>query len=224
MKEKSANKIRVMIVDDHQSMRDALRKVIGLEPDLLLVAEFERGEAAIESLTAAQPDVVLMDSSMPGMNGMETTRRLRELQPDLKIIGITLYEETTYLEAMIELGASGYVLKSGTPSQILTALRTVANGGTWFDPSIPRHRVTSVPASGRKDELSSEELALAKLLANGRTRNEIATSLGLTPAEVGGRRAAALRKLGMRNRAELVRLAKERGWLETQADPDGPIS
>ena len=223
MKEKSAKKIRVMIVDDHQSMRDALRKVIGLEPDLLLVAELERGQTAIESLTAAQPDVVLVDSSMPGMNGMETTRRLRELQPDLKIIGITLCEETTYLEAMIELGASGYVLKSGSPSQIVTALRTVANGGTWFDPSIPRHRVMSVPASGRKDQLSSEELAVAKLLANGRTRNEIAASLGLSPAEVGGRRAAALRKLGMRNRAELVRLAKERGWLETQADPDGPM-
>jgi DNA-binding NarL/FixJ family response regulator len=215
MKKKTGTaKTRVMIVDDHISMRAALRTVINLEDDLLLVAEMESGEAAIAALGAARPDIVLMDSSMSGMNGMETTRRLRELQPDLKIIGITLYEETSYLEEMIELGACGYVLKSGSPSEIIKAIRTVAAGGTWFDPSIPR-RVRAPGGGGTMSErLSNEELEVAKFLANGQTRSEIATLLGLSVAQVDARRQAAMSKLGARNRAELARVAKERGWLQ----------
>ncbi len=207
--------IRVLIVDDHELMRKALRQVISLEPDFLLVGEMESGEAAIDGLAQTRPDVVLMDSSMPGMSGMETTRRLRELQPDLKIIGITLYQETSYLETMIELGASGYVLKTGSPTEIVTALRTVADGGTWFDSTIPRRGATSVPSQQRSEELAGEELAVARLLANGRTKNEVARSLGLNLTEVESQRLTAMRKLGVRNRAELARLAKERGWLES---------
>src|SRR5262245_26219065 len=191
MKKKNrAAKIRVMIVDDHVSMRDALRTVINLEPDLVLAAEVESGEAAIDALPLAKPDVVLMDSSMSGMNGMEATRRLRELQPDLKIIGITLYDETSYLEEMIDLGATGYVLKSGSPSEILKALRTVAAGGTWFDRSIPRRARATSGGGTPTEELNKEELAVAKSLANGQTRNEIAASLGLNLADVDAHRHA----------------------------------
>ena len=216
MRAKSENgRIRVMIVDDHPTMREALRAIMKLEPDLIVAAEAESGRAAIALLARAKPDVVLMDGSMPAMNGMEATRRLRELQPDLKIIGLTLYEQTTYLEEMIEVGASGYVLKTGSPSEIVKAVRIVAAGGTYFDQSIPRH----ARASGRKQmstgELSEEELTVAKLLANGRSKSEIAGLLGLSPAEVERRRSAAMGRLGLRNRAELVRVATERGWLET---------
>src|SRR5262245_49995695 len=107
--------IRVMIVDDHELMRDALRTILSLESDLVFAGEAESGEAAIHLLPRSNPDVILMDGSMPGMTGMETTRRLRALQPDLKVIGLTLYEQTTYLEEMIEIGARGYVLKTGSP-------------------------------------------------------------------------------------------------------------
>src|SRR5690349_5181421 len=164
MKNKSDEaKIRVMIVDDHESMRDALRTVINLEPDLVLAAEAESGAEAIECLHT-KPDVVLMDNSMPGMNGMETTRRLRELQPDLKVISITLYEETSYLEEMIKAGVSGYVLKSGSPTEIVKAVRTVAKGGTHFDSSIPRHRQHPTGQDGtRVEELNDQELAVAIL-------------------------------------------------------------
>ena len=105
MKEKTdKTKVRVVIVDDHELMRVALRAIVSFERDMLLVAELASGEAAIESVPVTNPDVVLMDGSMPGMNGMEATRRLRELHPDLKIVGLTLYEQTTYLEEMIEAG------------------------------------------------------------------------------------------------------------------------
>jgi DNA-binding NarL/FixJ family response regulator len=206
--------IRIMIVDDHPMMREALRMIVQLEADFMIAAEAESGQMAIDSLAEAKPDVVLMDGSMPEMNGMETTRRLRELQPDLKIVGLTLYEQTTYLEEMIEAGASGYVLKTGSPVEIVKAVRTVAAGGTYFDQSIPRQTSTSARRRMPRRELSGEELAVAKLLANGRTKNEIAESLGVSISEVDARRAAVMGKLGLRSRAELVRMAKERGWLE----------
>jgi len=216
MKAKAGDaRVRIMIVDDHKVMRDALRNVISLEPDLVLVAEAENGQAAIESIERNDPDVVLMDGSMPGISGVETTRRLRELRPDLKIIGLTLYEETTYLEEMIEFGASGYLLKTGSPLEIVKAVRTVAGGGTYFDQSIPRRLVSSVSRQVSVRKLSDQELAVAKLVANGWVRSEIATALGLRTTEVDALRAAAMSKLGLRNRAELVRVANERNWLNT---------
>src|ERR1051326_6311730 len=101
MKKKAGEKrVRIMIVDEHQVMREALRNIINFEPSFLFVGEAENGQAAIDSIAQINPDLVLMDGSMPGMNGIEATRRLRELRPDLKIIGLTLYGETTYLEEM----------------------------------------------------------------------------------------------------------------------------
>jgi len=217
MKTKKARptaKIRVMLVDDHPVMREALRAIISAQPDLTIVAEADGGQAAIDLLEDARPEVVLMDGSMPEMNGMETTRRLRQLLPDLKVIGLTLYEQTTYLEEMIEAGASGYVLKTGSPSEIVQAVRAVARGGTYFAPSIPRRVPAAAAQPAATGELSTDELAVAKLLANGRTNREIASSLGLSLAVVETRRAAAMNKLGLRTRAELVRVATKRAWLE----------
>jgi DNA-binding NarL/FixJ family response regulator len=206
-------KIRVMIVDDHTLMRDTLRNILSLESDLMVVAEAESGAAAIDSFAKANPDVVLMDGSMPGMNGMETTRRLHKLRPNLKIVGLTLYAQTIYVEEMIEVGASGYVLKTGPPSDIVQAIRIVAGGGTYFDPSIPR-RVGPADREIPTAELNGVELAVTKLIARGRTKNEITTLLGLTGAEVDAHRTAAMGKLGLKSRAELVRVARERGWLK----------
>jgi two-component system, NarL family, response regulator NreC len=210
-----SGKIRVMIVDDHPVMRNALRTIISLESDFVVAAEAESGPAAIDSLARVQPDVVLMDGSMPEMSGMEAARRLRELRPDLKIIGLTLYEQTSYLEEMIAVGASGYVLKTGSPSDIVEAVRTVARGGTYFDPSIPRRASGATHEPTATAELTAQELAVAKCLANGRTKAEIAESLGKNLSEIEAGRKAAMAKLGLRSRAELVRVAKKSGWLET---------
>jgi len=218
-KKKAEAKIRVMLVDDHPVMRDALRVIISAQPDLTIVAEADGGQAAIDLLEDARPEVVLMDGSMPEMNGMETTRRLRQLQPDLKVIGLTLYEQTTYLEEMIEVGASGYVLKTGAPSEIVKAIRAVAQGGTYFAASIPRRSPATAPERVAIGELSTDELAVAKLLANGRSNTEIADSLDLTLTVVETRRAAAMSKLGLRTRAELVRVAAESNWLEVSLLP-----
>jgi DNA-binding NarL/FixJ family response regulator len=207
-------KIRVMLVDDHPVMREALRAIITSEPDLAVVAEADGGRAAIDLLGHAKPDVILMDGSMPDMNGIETTRQLRQLQPDVKIIGLTLYEQTTYLEEMVEVGASGYVLKTGAPEDVTKAIRVVTAGGTYFDPSVRRRRVAAEQKRSATGKLTGDELAIAKLLADGQTNAEIAVSLGMTVPVVQAHRAAAMKKLGLRTRAELVRVAAERHWLD----------
>lgn len=218
MKKKQARtkqKIRVMLVDDHAGLREALRKVINLQPDLEITAEASGGRAALELLSHVDPDVILMDGSMPDMNGIEATRRLKQLQPKAKIIGLTFYSESTYLEEMVANGASGYLRKTGAPEHLINAIRIVSKGGTYFDPDVPRRRQAPAAHGARASkELTDRELAVAKLLSNGLTNAEIATSLGLTIPTVEGLRTAALKKLGLRSRAGLVRVAAERNWLD----------
>lgn len=212
----SRKKIGVMLVDDHAALREALRKVVNLQPDLEVTAEASGGRAALQLLSRVNPDVILMDGSMPDMNGIETTRRLKELQPKAKIIGLTLYSESTYLEEMVASGASGYVMKTGAPEHVINAIRIVSRGGTYFDPDVPRrHKASAARRASATKELTSREVAVAKLLSNGLTNAEIATSLGLKIPTVEAYRAAALKKLGLSSRAGLVRVAAERDWLDS---------
>src|SRR4051812_9016643 len=169
----SEAKIRVLLVDDHPAMRDALRRFINLQPDLSVVAEAD-GHSALDVFARTTPDVVLMDGSMPGKNGIEVTEELRQLQPAVRVIGLTLYETSTYLEDMIAAGAKGYVSKTGAPTNIANAIRAVAAGGTYFDENIPRQSAASAQKQTMADELSADEQAVLKLVANGQTNDEIA--------------------------------------------------
>lgn len=208
-------KIRVMVVDDHALLREVLRKLINLQPDLEVVAEANGGRVALQLLPQTNPDVVLMDGSMPEMNGIEATSRLRKLQPDIKIIALTLYEQTMYLEEMVAMGASGFVLKTAEPTNLLEAIRTIAAGGTYFDPAIPQRSAPIAAAASNREELTADELKVAKRLANGQTSAEIAASLGLNIPAVEAHRSAALKKLGLSSRAGLVRVAAQRRWLDS---------
>jgi DNA-binding NarL/FixJ family response regulator len=204
----------VLLVDDHARFREALRHVINLEPDLEVVAEADGGRAALRLLRRIYPDVILMDGSMPEMNGIEATQRVKQLQPKAKIVGLSLYGESTYLEEMIAAGASGYVIKTGTPENLVKAIRIVNEGGTYFDPAVSRHHTRATATSSKTTEkLTSGELAVVKLTANGQTNSEIAVSLGLKLKTVEARRGAAMKKLGLSSRAALVRVAAERDWL-----------
>lgn len=195
-----------MLVDDHSGMREALRKIINSEPDLTVVAEANGGRTALELLGRSKPDVILMDGSMPEMNGIETTRQLKQLHSAVRIIGLTLYEEATYLEEMVAAGASGYVLKAGEPANVVKAIRAVAAGGTYFDKVVPRRSSAGMQNRPLLGQLTADELAVMKLLADGQTNAEIAADLELALPIVERHRAAAMKKLGLRSRAELVRL------------------
>jgi two-component system nitrate/nitrite response regulator NarL len=211
-KNQSEAKIRVLLVDDHSGMRDALRTFINSEPDLAVVAEAATGHSALDVFRSAAPDVVLMDGSMPGMNGIETTHQLRQLQPAVRIIGLTLYESSTYLEDMIAAGAKGYVSKTGAPANVAKAIRAVAAGRTYFDENIPRRSSVSAHSQTVADDLSADELAVLKRVANGQTNDEIAADLQVTLPVVERRRTAAMKKLNVRSRAELARVAALRQW------------
>lgn len=201
-------------MDDHAAMRGALRTMISAEPDLVVVAEADSGRSAVERFEEAKPDVVLMDGSMPGINGMEATRLLRELQPAVKVIALTLYDEVTYLEEMITAGAKGYVLKTEAPANVAKAIRAVAAGGTFFGEQIPHSSPATAQSQPMTAELNVNELAVVKRLANGWTNSEIAADLQLTLPAVETRRNIAMKKLNVRSRAELARVAAQRQWLD----------
>ena len=210
-KKQSEAKIRVLLVDDHAGMRDALRTFINLQPDLAVVAEAD-GHSALDIFARTMPDVVLMDGSMPGKNGIEVTHELRQLQPAVRVIGLTLYESSAYLEDMIAAGAKGYVLKTGAATNVAEAIRTVAAGKTYFDESIPRQPAASPPTEITADDLSADERVVLKRVANGQTNDEIAAELEVPLAVVEKRRIAAMKKLHVRSRAELARVAAVRQW------------
>lgn len=189
--------------------------IIDSESDLTVVAEADSGRSALELLRRSKPDVVLMDGSMPNMNGIEATRRIMELHPAVRIVGLTLYQEATYLEDMIAAGARGYVSKTGDPTNVTKAIRFVAAGETFFDKSVTRRSSAAVQTAAVAEELGADELAVVKRLANGRTNAEIATELQLSTSTVETHRTAAMKKLNLRSRAELARVAAMRQWLET---------
>ena len=207
----SEAKIRVLLVDDHAGMREALRTFINLQPDLAVVAEAD-GHSALDVFGRTTPDVVLMDGSMPGKNGIEVTHELRQLQPAVRVIALTLYESSTYLEDMIAAGAKGYVSKSGAPTNVAEAIRAVAAGGTYFDENIPRQSSASTQTQTVPDDLSADELAVLKRVANGQSNDEIAADLEVSMPVVEKRRTAAMKKLNVRSRAELARVAALRQW------------
>ena len=210
-KNQSEAKIRVLLVDDHAGMRDALRTFINLQPGLAVIAEAD-GRSALDVFARTTPDVVLMDGSMPGKNGIEVTHELRQLQPAVRVIGLTLYESSTYLEDMIAAGAKGYVSKTAAPTNVAAAIRAVAAGRTYFDENIPRRSSAPAHKQTMMAKLSEDEAAVVKRLADGQTNAEIAAALEVSLPVVEKRRTAAMKKLNVRSRAELARVAALRQW------------
>ena len=211
-KKRSDAKIRVLLVDDHAGMREALRNFINSEPDLEVVAEAASGHTAFDEFKRATPDVILMDGSMPEKNGIRVTQELRQLQPAVRVIGLTLYESSTYLEDMIAAGAKGYVSKTGAPTEVVDAIRAVAAGRTYFGGKLPRRPSKSTRRQSTTTELTKNELTVAKRLSDGQTNAEIADALKMTLSAVQRHRTAAMKKLNVRSRAELARVAAQRQW------------
>ncbi|MGE5214185.1 MAG: response regulator transcription factor [Nitrospirota bacterium] len=205
-------KIRVLLVDDHAGMREVLRTFINSEPDLLVVAEAASGDIALEEFRRTTPDVVLMDGSMPGKNGIRVTHELRQLEPEVKVIGLTLYEAAAYLEDMVAAGAKGYVSKTGEPTTVAEAIRAVAAGGTYLDANIPRRSSATSTRPAMTGELSEDEVAVVKRLVEGQTNSEIASALEINVPVVERHRSAAMKKLNVRSRAELARAAAQHRW------------
>ena len=212
--------IRILLVDDQRLMREGLRILLELEPDLEIAGEAENGTAALAAYEALQPDVVLMDVRMPGMDGVEATWRLRERWPDARVIILTTFDDDEYVFEGLRAGALGYLLKDVSGHDLAEAVRTVAAGGALIQPSVARKVVAefarvAAPArpveAGLAEPLSDRELEILELLALGLSNREIAQRLSLAPGTVKNYVTAILQKLGARDRTHAAIRARELG-------------
>lgn len=210
--------MRVVIVDDHSLLRAGLRLLLAAHEGIDVVAEVSCGEDCLDVVAALHPDVVMMDLSMPGAGGLETTARLREAAPGTKIVILTRFSDYAHMREALDSGAAGYVLKSSPPEQLIDALRTVASGRTHIDPGVqmPAETTPGVTDCGtgqRVYKLSPREYDVLRAAAAGESSKQIANRLGLSTRTVEFHKYKAMRRLQLRTRADLVQLAVELGWL-----------
>ena len=210
-------RLRLLLVDDHAVVREGLRALLASDPRFEIVGEASEGEGAVSQATSLQPDVVVMDVSMPGLNGVQATRRLKAQNPDTRIVALTVHEEGGYLRSLLDAGAAGYVLKRSAASELVRALHIVGDGGTYLDPALAGQLVgkfVRAPHTGTAPALSDRESEVVRLVARGYSNKEIAAKLEVSVKTVETYRYRAVEKLGLRGRADLVRYAIEQGWLE----------
>ncbi|MBI4260326.1 MAG: response regulator transcription factor [Actinobacteria bacterium] len=202
---------RLMLVDDHEVLREGLTFMLRVEPVLAVVAEAGSGREALESLEAALPDVVLLDVKMPDVGGLETLRRIRERWPELPVLVLTMYDDPEYVDQALQAGASGYVLKSIGREELVRAVRAVSGGGGYLQAEITRPVLARfarmAPMPERAPHLSPRELDVLRLLAEGRSNRQMARDLGITEATVKGYLRELFEKLGASDRAHAVALA-----------------
>ncbi|HYO62160.1 MAG TPA: response regulator transcription factor [Pyrinomonadaceae bacterium] len=216
------NKLDIIIADDHQVVREGLKALINAQPDMHVVGEAGDGRAAWLLAKQLQPDVVLMDVSMPGMNGAEATERLRQDCPLIKVLALTVYEDKGYLRQLLAAGAAGYVLKRAVVEELVRAVRAVAAGGSYIDPTLAGKVVSSYisqSTGGLKQpggELSERESQVLRLAAWGYSNKEIAAKLGISVKTVETYKVRLMEKLDLRSRADIVRYALRQGWLQDE--------
>jgi DNA-binding NarL/FixJ family response regulator len=211
--------IRVLLADDHAIVREGLKSLINSQPGMEVIGEASDGDGAVDLVAALDPDVVVVDVSMPGLNGAQVTTRLRAAKPDRKVIVLTVHEDKGYLRLLLEAGASGYVLKRSAAAELVQAIRTVADGGTYLDPSLAAGVVDDFmrPAVEREPvavELSDREAEVVRLIALGYSNKEIAAQLKVSVKTVETYKTRSMEKLHIRSRVDIVRYAVRRGWLE----------
>jgi DNA-binding NarL/FixJ family response regulator len=209
--------IRVLIADDHAVFREGLRAVLGSEPDMEVVGEAATGSEVVELVVEHGPDVVLMDIQMPGLNGIEATRRLRSARPDVGVVVLTMFEDDDSVFSAMRAGARGYVLKGADPAEILKVLRAVAGGEAHFGPEIARRLVAffSTPEGTLPEkplpELTARERDILSLIARGHSNATIAARLYLSPNTVRNHITHIFAKLQVADRAQAIVRAREAG-------------
>jgi DNA-binding NarL/FixJ family response regulator len=211
--------LRILLADDHVTVRQGLKMLIESQGDMTVVSEASDGTAAVEQARTLRPDVVVMDISMPGMNGLVATRTLKSIQPDSVIVILTRHGDDAYLQELLRAGADGYVLKQSAASELVQAIRATAARNQYLDSALTA-RVTAgfLAKRGRKApgtgvSLSDREAEVLRLIAAGYSNKEIAAQLELSVKTVEVHKANASRKLGLRGRIDIVKYALLQGWL-----------
>ena len=212
--------LRILLADDHVTVRHGLKLLIDSQADMKVVAEASDGAAAIQHALDLKPDVVVMDISMPGMNGLVATRALKKAQPATAIVTLTRHGDDAYLQELLRAGVSAYVLKQSAPAELLQAIRAAAAGGQYVDSTLTS-RVTAgfLAREGKRVNkagvsITERESDVIRLIASGYSNKEIAGRLSLSVKTVEAHKANAMRKLGLSGRIDIVKYAVLQGWLD----------
>lgn len=214
--------LRLLLVDDHPIVRTGLRMLFQSEPDMRVVGEADGGAEAIEAVQKLQPDVVIMDVAMPGMNGIEATRQIKAISPETAVLALTMHEDEQYFFAMLNAGALGYIPKRAAPDDLVSAIHVVAEGNVFLYSTLARFLMKDIAekksaSSGETDDsLTARETEVLTLIAEGHTSREIAEELVISVKTVERHRENIMNKLDIHSRVELVKYAIKRGLIEPE--------
>jgi DNA-binding NarL/FixJ family response regulator len=216
------SKLRILLADDHQTVREGLKLIVNSQADMEVVGEAGDGRLAVARAMELLPDVVVMDVSMPHLNGLKATEKLKALCPQIKILTLTRHTDDGYLQQILRAGASGYVLKQSAAAELLHAIRAIASGGKYLDPAVAGkvmgnyagRTATARVAASRGPELSEREAQVLRLIAWGHSNKEIAARMELSVKTVEAHKSNAMKRLGMQSRIDIVRFALLQGWLQ----------
>lgn len=211
--------IRILIADDHGLLRAGLRALLNAEPDLQVVDEAADGPAALSMIQKLRPDVVLLDIGLPGLSGIEVTRRLQKTLPKIRVLILTVHEDESLLREAIRAGAAGYIVKRAVESELIDAIRAVWRGNQYVHPAMTHALLRDLAPPPPCDEppveqLTPREIGVLRLLAQGYTNRQVAETLHLSVRTVESHRSNLTSKLGMHSRLELIRYAQEHGLLD----------
>jgi two-component system, NarL family, response regulator NreC len=212
-------KLKILLAEDHQTVREGIKLLVNAQPDMEVVGEAGDGEAAVKEAVRLKPDVVVMDVTMPNVNGLRATKKLRGAGSDVKILTLTRHTDDGYLKQLIAAGANGYVLKQSAPTELINAIRIVAAGNAYLDPSLTRKVMGGYVSRAdsqrgeNKGEITDREAEVLRLISFGYSNKEIATQLDLSVKTVEAHKANAMRKLGISSRIDIVKYAILRDWL-----------
>lgn len=212
-------KLRVLLAEDHKTVREGVKLLVNAQPDMEVVGEADDGELALAQAEKLRPDIIIMDISMPRMNGLKATKKLRSKYPEIKLLTLSRHTDDGYLQQLVAAGANGYVLKQSAPNHLINAIREVAEGNAYLDPALTKKVMGSYAnrpslRGENQKELSDRETEVLRLISLGYSNKEIAASLDLSVKTVEVHKANAMRKLGISGRIEIVKYAILQGWMQ----------
>lgn len=209
--------IKILVVDDHTLVRDGLCRLLDAESDMEVVGQAGSGHKAVELCRESKPNVVILDYSLPDLDGLETTRQIMALELGIRVLILTMYANEEYATRLIRAGAAGFLVKAASTDELLAAIRKVARKGVYVSPAIMEKMVSRMgqtPEDAPESVLSDREMQVLLRLAKGSTTREVSQSLSLSVSTVETYRSRILEKLGLRNNSDLTRFAIRRGLID----------
>lgn len=215
------SKLRILLADDHETVREGLKTILNAQLDMQVVGEATDGRMAVAQARELLPDIIVLDVSMPRLNGLKATEAIAQSCPQVKILTLTRHSDDGYLQQLLRAGASGYVLKQSRSAELLQAIRAIAAGGNYLDPAIAgrvigdyRRRASPAAVAGGEPRLSTREEEILRMAAWGYSNKETAAKLELSVKTIETHKTNAMQKLGLHNRIDIVRFALLQGWLQ----------